>query len=735
MFFSKLSLRNFGSFDTAEFSFSEQGLNVIHGGNGTGKTQAVGAIFAALMGESAVRVDKTGVGPSEVHLSIVETGDAEDLTLTVTLHDDGEPVVQRNSHPPGDGHRGGSLSLRLTTAISNPTAPRILLGPDVSRTTLTPLEIDVIERSLPGKLKQDQTWQSFRAQSSVKSSMRPGGHWSLGTLLREFAARAQFQQSLPLIVDEFLGKLSDEHAEFSMKLLGSIAERSQVIVLTNRMRTMSCARLESLDHARERSHSLAYYNGFLYEKPPYLVTTTPERQFAQTSMDPNDNEADATEEFVLDPKKPLVLILGLIDHEGILSSLKSSGRQYKRKMLESTVANWDSIVQYFADFKISCVLGKLTADVCSLISNEEYSEIRTKLFERIAAVPNLFFAYEDILLGERNPNPPKEILDAALRFIGDYRIEIVPVKASSELTVIAESFLDDTERNLIFRLYVPSGKLWASEADKFLQLFQDYLSRVDGLSVRLDQMRTDHGTIYEFHGKPPRTERSLSAEFQDFSRLMDLCAADTDAAARLLATKNLNTLEVRRIVEKYVKEARRLQLDIKHEAESKMISLRHRVESELIELAPTAQDWNVISAIVDAAVPHFSSCLPAPSQALGVIADTGATRAAHITYNIRPQFIQTVNGIVAEEMNGTQHFESEYKQLLDFVRTHARDKSTDIETAVYELADNSGRQVDKLKATQKIKSFLIDASKRLGKETVSMAFDILQKIVEKKMGL
>jgi hypothetical protein len=219
---------------------------------------------------------------------------------------------------------------------------------------------------------------------------------------------------------------------------------------------------------------------------------------------------------------------------------------------------------------------------------------------------------------------------------------------------------------------------------------------VRDLAVRLDHKRTDHGSIYEFHGESGTGQYSMAGEFREFSDLMDLCAADSDAAARLLAAKNLQIHEITRIVKKYSKEARHLQLDIKHEAESKMISLRHRVESDLMELGPTSGEWQAISSMVAAATPQFESLMPSPSIALRLAPVTSREGPpTQITYNIRPNFIQTVNGIVADEMSGTQHFEPDDKLLLEFIRTHAHASSAHLETAVYELADNSGKQVDK----------------------------------------
>ncbi|NKA73599.1 hypothetical protein GO285_02981 [Ralstonia solanacearum] len=440
----------------------------------------------------------------------------------------------------------------------------------------------------------------------------------------------------------------------------------------------------------------------------------------------------------LDSREPLTLLLGWVDHEGIVSSLKSSKRFYKKKLLESKPENWDSISDYFEQCTVSCVLIKITAHVCYLLTLPEYVKARNRLFKHISSVPNITFVYEDILNGKQldefregyKPYPQSAILDEAISFLESQEIRITPYRANAEVTVLAESFLVDIERNLIFRLYVPRERLWSSEADRFLQLFQDFLCRVDGLSVRLDQKRTDHGVVYEFHGDTQSNcSQGLQQEFDTFSQFLDMCAIDSQAAGELLAARNVSVSEATRIVEKYSKEARRLQLDIRHESESKMTSIRHRMESELLDLAPTKADWDTLSKLIEAVTLKFPTGLPSPSIPIRSAVPLGALHGA-ITYNVNPKFIHVVNGIVADEIQGNQHFAPEMQQLLEVVRQHGGAQARELETATYEIADKGGKQADRLRATQKLKEFLIAAGKRTG----DAAFGILQKYVESQLG-
>jgi hypothetical protein len=453
---------------------------------------------------------------------------------------------------------------------------------------------------------------------------------------------------------------------------------------------------------------------------------------SQQSSQPIDE--DFEEDFVLNPQQPLALLLGWIDHEGIRSSLKSANRQYKKKILESLPSNWESIVEIFDSYSVSCSLGKINSQVIKLLAHESYAGVRDHLFSKISGVPNQFFIYEGILLGEPQdafsaefiPYPKKEVVDEVISWLREKNITVIPYRKNADVTVLAEAFLDDTERNLIFRLYVPSGKIWSNEADKFLQLFRDYLNKVDKTSVRLDQRRTDFGVIYEFHGHTPSSGTGLTSEFKEFSHLMDLCAFDVDAAGALLASKNLNQTEITAIVSRYAKEARRLQMDIKHESESKTLSIRHRLEAELLELAPTAEDWVSINSYLNAALPT------APGLLLtNPLAPQRMVEASSITYNIRPQFIQAVNNVTAQEIYGNQHFTAEHHEILKLISEHAAEDREALNAAVYEVADTGTKHIEKLKAKNLLKSFLIETAKKTG----DIAIGVLQTYIEKQIGL
>jgi TIR domain len=446
------------------------------------------------------------------------------------------------------------------------------------------------------------------------------------------------------------------------------------------------------------------------------------------------SDLDELEEVEFDNNEPLFLLLGNVDHEGVLSSLRTIGRQYKKKMLESKPENWRAITDYFKNCTVKGVLIKITSRVISLMSQEAYSEVTHELFRCIGNSHNIVFIYENLLTGNFEQKdddfyqPDELIRIASIKQLESYNLNIMPYRSNAEVTVMAISFLKETEQNLIFRLYVPSGRMWANETDRLLQMFRDYLTRVGHLEIRLDQYRTDKGTIYEFHGEEPKGESGLATEFSEFTQLMDLCITNPTAAETILIEKNVAPREILDILARYSKEAKRIQVDLKQDRERKLLGIRHRLESELVDVLPATTDWNTIHTLVESSIPAIvgsSSAISIDQNPLNL------NGTKNITINLKPQFIQAVNGIVAQEIRGDQYLTPQDQELLSLIQQHGREKSAELASAVHELTDKSTPSPNRLNAKQKLKKFLID----IGGHAGDIATGLLQKYIENQLGM
>ena len=458
-------------------------------------------------------------------------------------------------------------------------------------------------------------------------------------------------------------------------------------------------------------------------------------------------------------KQKIVLFLGNADREGVTEKLKAVGTLYRRKMLESKPENWLKIIDIFNDYDVTSVVVKLTNTTFGLLCLEEYKGLREKILRLISSKPNLIFAHESLLTGEKandhvdylaklndyDPDldeeyqylrleydnifePPKrEIVDEVIDLFADHGITITPYNKNVELSLIASSFIDKNENDLIFRIYVPSERMWASEAEKLLKLFRDYLHKVSGLSVRQDQYTTNQGVVYEFFGGDGVDPNLLPQKFDEFSSFMESCVSNPESAQALLESTHLNKSEIFNLVEKYSKEARRLHIDIKQERERKILAIRHGLESELSEHVRTDHDWEVIGRVIEASVPPVGGV----SSALAIDRKIQPIPNNNLTVNINPQIIDTVNGVIAQNIVGDQHLGADAKQLLEIIDRYASKDKAILASSVHELSDKSAKTEERITAKHRLKGFLFSVGSKIGDVTAG----VLQSYIENQIGL
>ena len=373
----------------------------------------------------------------------------------------------------------------------------------------------------------------------------------------------------------------------------------------------------------------------------------------------------------------------------------------------------------------------------------------------MSRVPHTVFVHQELFSGkpvEQNPNEPEpeylkyvrsslhqpsdETRNAVNQLLESYGITFLTYNTNAELTLLASTFITESQDGLLFRIYVPSGRLWANETDRLVALFRDYLTRIAGTSVRLDQQRTAHGIVYEFfqsgeNAAPDGGNESLALQFREFLRFLDLSVSDPEQAEAVLLAKNIDPQDVVPILTRYAKEARRLQVDLKHEREQKVLAIQQRLESELVDSLPSATDWNTISQLVNAAVPPYDGVksLVSSTEIPRQIGSRDGTPS--VTFNFQPQIVQAVNAVVAEEIEGDVHLTQFDKELLNLIVQRGGENTTELKSAVHELADPSAPSSHRLLAKETLKTFLLG--------TASVAKDVgtglLLSYLEKRYGL
>jgi hypothetical protein len=438
---------------------------------------------------------------------------------------------------------------------------------------------------------------------------------------------------------------------------------------------------------------------------------------------------------IVKDREPIVLLLNSIDHEGITSSLRTIGKDYKLKYLHSSVDNWHKAIKLFDKYDVTAVLGKITSKTCELWAKTEYKQVASKLLENISNKPNLFFIFEGLLRREEEIDgkddlsepymtdlPSDEVLDYANNLLEKYKISILPYLTRAEVTISAQSFIEHVEQGLIFRVYLPSGHLWEHEIDRVLVLFRDYLSMLSKNPVRLDQVRTNQGAIYAFHteGNPERS--ALSSDFEEFKEFLDLCIQNPTVAEEILKRKGVSPQEIDNIITRYSKETRRLHIDLKHSREIKLLSIKQKLESELIDYLPNEIDDKTLTQVVHSIIPPVSgitsiNSLSKPSsQALGTT----------ITVNFNQQIIDKMQGVVAHSLIGDISYTNQDRELIDLFEKYGQNRHSELMSSLNELKDRAAPKPDRVTAKQSLKKFLIGCSKKIGDEALNILLKYLE---------
>lgn len=440
-------------------------------------------------------------------------------------------------------------------------------------------------------------------------------------------------------------------------------------------------------------------------------------------------------------REKIVLLLNSMNQEGIVSLLKSNGQKYKHKYLYSKPSNWVATIRMFDEFNIVAVLAKFSAEIYKYLIDDNYNEVKHQLLARIACAPHQIYVYEDLLSdkildGEEIKTkygyylgylPNQEIRRIVNKELKEYKLQLIPYRTLAEITITAQIFLNQIESNLIFRVYIPKGRLWQDEIDKLLTLFTDYLGMQSGQNIRLDQIRTNMGTVYAFYGDPSSNRTTFSTQLDEFTNFLDLCVKNPEAAHDVLINKNVDSKKVTEVITRYAKESKRIKTDMRHAFEQKALSIRQRMESELIDVLPPNFDEDLLSEIAKSVLINTTG-FGIPINPNFALANPATNTDRAISLNIKQQYIDKVYGIVAQEVQGDANYNEQEMQLLELFMKYGDNKNEELISALNELRDQSLPSQNRVSSKQKILSFLTNISSSIG----SLALQTLQKYIESK---
>jgi len=295
-------------------------------------------------------------------------------------------------------------------------------------------------------------------------------------------------------------------------------------------------------------------------------------------------------------------------------------------------------------------------------------------------------------------------------------IEILPFTWLKETTLAAHHFLDETDKGIFLQLYVPKGRYQEDQLAGLLRLFENYLQHVEKLPFFIDTRKTSHGQIYEFKSNNNSIKTSdMEIAFSRFEDFMGLCQNDIKNAETLLLKAGINSSEVNSLLAKYIKQYRRLLLDIEQERKRKVLDIGLRLESDIFELT-NATDFELLN-------PVRSTALLSIASNLDPINITISNSSVSINSGTQSYIEQAIYGDI--------QYTSQDKELIQLFERYAeRFESVQLRSQLEKLKDTSIPESERKNAGQKIVGFLYNkVAPVLGQSALTILTAYLQKLI------
>jgi hypothetical protein len=282
------------------------------------------------------------------------------------------------------------------------------------------------------------------------------------------------------------------------------------------------------------------------------------------------------------------------------------------------------------------------------------------------------------------------------------------------------------EPDLAFGLYIPSERLYAAEASRLLALFREWLSATRGAAVRQAGYHTSAGEMIEFFAQGSQVAAlDLPGQFGTFSNFLTLCSDNRKAAVALLADTVLGRVASIDLVDRFGREARRLEMDMRYERKRRALSLEQTLEEELLEQGvdlPALPNYG-IAALVEGTMPG-----PATFAPLALLAAPMSNRPAQLNVHINQQFAETIESTIINSVAGNLNLAPQAKELLALIGRFGGQHAPTLQSAVYQLEDPDAPPAKRFAAKRRLQRFLA----QVGGIAKDVGTDLLTKYLESK---
>ncbi|WP_129587228.1 hypothetical protein [Arthrobacter alpinus] len=449
---------------------------------------------------------------------------------------------------------------------------------------------------------------------------------------------------------------------------------------------------------------------------------------------------------------PYLIIGGVTS--AMVTKIVTAEKTYDRKLLESKPDNWRKIIDLLQEPDLMAVIVTLTAKNYEQIDSEEYAAVASKLLEKVSSVPHLVLIHEAVLGGARSMTGSDEEswdgvtwndtaarqhfgdIDEALRLrvnnrVTEAGIRPVTYKRNLDISALASNFLDDSQNNLMFRIYIPSGKLFEEESSEILSMFHNWLLQVRGRNIRRGGYQTAKGRVVEFFAEDNTQQHTWSEELETFTQFISIID-NTTAATTMIQGLGIDQAMASALVSTYSKKLKRIQLDAKHEREQvtqkinaslrmNQLQTRQALESDLLEYASDASS-DLLERMLDQLIPASPEVIPLPAR---------LSQPHQLPLQINQQFFNNVEGVVAQHISGNITNNAVPAELMSLIQRFGNEEAQALTEATQELADTNAPPNRRIQAKQFLKAFTM----KLADKVTDVGITIAQKWLEQQTGI
>ena len=222
------------------------------------------------------------------------------------------------------------------------------------------------------------------------------------------------------------------------------------------------------------------------------------------------------------------------------------------------------------------------------------------------------------------------------------------------------------------------------------------------------------------------TRAAFDSELREFTSFMDAVGERPEDAQSMLEAIGLDPERATLVADRYRKEARRVQLDVRQDRERRMLAIHHQLEADLTDEASDASPTE-IKALVQKLVPMSPfELVDAGRESLA-----GGGVVIHQQIVGQQQIITRVEGVVAQNVYGGVQTGTNAEHLIKLVRELGGESNDVLETAAQEIDDPDSPLPAKVRAGQRLKEFL----KRNAGRVEDASFKVLWAWIESQIGI